>query len=203
MIYYPFLGNGRTCNQITTPLVYDESLSVAQQIACLFGKIQGIDEGFVSTDEFSEFVDQLNAELDGIRSDGKSYTDGEIAKLDDKLVQLIADLQIGMLIWNVTVGKYTNNVEAMRDFFNDVTVHAITVDTLANMEITVDGLTECGLNVRGLAVFSGYLIGEDFTPEGIMYAGADVDIPLTTEILSNGMVRDGYFVMGKGEGNGE
>lgn len=38
-IYYPFLGGGRTCNQITTPLVYDESLSVEQQIACLFGKI--------------------------------------------------------------------------------------------------------------------------------------------------------------------
>ena len=42
-IYYPFLGGGRTCNQITTPLVYDESLSVEQQIACLFGKIANID----------------------------------------------------------------------------------------------------------------------------------------------------------------
>lgn len=162
MIYYPFLGSGRTCNQITTPLVYDESLSVAQQIACLFGKIRGL----ISTDEFKEFVDRLNAELDGIGSDGKAYADGEIAKLDDKLVQLIADLQIGMLIWNVTVGRYTDSVQSMRDLFNDVTVHAITVDTLADMDITVDGLTECGLNVRGLAVWSGELV-EDFAPEGV------------------------------------
>lgn len=195
--YYPFLGSGRVCNQIATPLVYDESLSVAQQIACLFGKIQSIDTDFVSTDEFKEFINQLNAELDKIKSDAETYTDGEIAKLDDKFVKLIEQLQIGMLIWNVTVGKYTENVTAMRDFFNDVTVHAITVDTLANMDITVDGLTDCGLNVRGLAVFSGYLVGDDFVPEGIMYSGdTPVDTKLTCAILANGAVRDSYFVEG-------
>ena len=195
--YYPFLGGGRTCNQITTPLVYDESLSVAQQIACLFGKIKSMDTDFVSTDEFKEFINQLNTELDKIKSDAETYTDGEIANLDNKLIKIIEQLQIGMLIWNVTVGKYTENVTAMRDFFNDVTVHAITVDTLANMDITVDGLTDCGLNVRGLAVFSGYLVGNDFVPEGIMYSGdTPVDSKLTCAILANGAVRDGYFVEG-------
>lgn len=195
--YYPFLGGGRTCNQITTPLVYDESLSVAQQIACLFGKIKSMDTDFVSTDEFKEFINQLNIELDKIKSDAETYTDVEIANLDNKLIKIIEQLQIGMLIWNVTVGKYTENVTAMRDFFNDVTVHAITVDTLANMDITVDGLTDCGLNVRGLAVFSGYLVGDDFVPEGIMYSGdTPVDTKLTCAILANGAVRDGYFVEG-------
>lgn len=195
--YYPFLGGGRTCNQITTPLVYDESLSVAQQIACLFGKIKSMDTDFVSTDEFKEFMNQLNIELDKIKSDAETYTDVEIANLDNKLIKIIEQLQIGMLIWNVTVGKYTENVTAMRDFFNDVTVHAITVDTLANMDITVDGLTDCGLNVRGLAVFSGYLVGDDFVPEGIMYSGdTPVDTKLTCAILANGAVRDGYFVEG-------
>ena len=195
--YYPFLGGGRTCNQITTPLVYDESLSVAQQIACLFGKIKSMDTDFVSTDEFKEFINQLNIELDKIKSDAETYTDVEIANLDNKLIKIIEQLQIGILIWNVTVGKYTENVTAMRDFFNDVTVHAITVDTLANMDITVDGLTDCGLNVRGLAVFSGYLVGDDFVPEGIMYSGdTPVDTKLTCAILANGAVRDGYFVEG-------
>lgn len=195
--YYPFLGGGRTCNQITTPLVYDESLSVAQQIACLFGKIKSMDTDFVSTDEFKEFINQLNIELDKIKSDAETYTDVEIANLDNKLIKIIEQLQIGMLIWNVTVGKYTENVTAMRDFFNDVTVHAVTVDTLANMDITVDGLTDCGLNVRGLAVFSGYLVGDDFVPEGIMYSGdTPVDTKLTCAILANGAVRDGYFVEG-------
>ena len=195
--HYPFLGGGRTCNQITTPLVYDESLSVAQQIACLFGKIKSMDTDFVSTDEFKEFINQLNIELDKIKSDAETYTDVEIANLDNKLIKIIEQLQIGMLIWNVTVGKYTENVTAMRDFFNDVTVHAVTVDTLANMDITVDGLTDCGLNVRGLAVFSGYLVGDDFVPEGIMYSGdTPVDTKLTCAILANGAVRDGYFVEG-------
>lgn len=195
--YYPFLCGGRTCNQIATPLVYDESQSVAQQIACLFGKIQSIDTDFVSTQEFQEFLNRLSTELEKMCNDAESYTDGEIAKLYDKLIKLIEQLQIGMLIWNVTVGKYTENVAAMRDFFNDVTVHAITVDTLADMDITVDGLTDCGLNVRGLAVFSGYLEGDSFVPEGIMYSGdTPVDTKLTCAILANGAVRDGYFVEG-------
>lgn len=196
-IYYPFLGGGRTCNQITTPLVYDESLSVEQQIACLFGKIANIDSDFVTTVEFDDFKNQIHAEQVSQTEQLEGYTDSEIDKLDKNLRDLIAGLQVGMLIWNVTVGAYTGNVKAMRDFFNDITVHAITVDTLAQLDMTVDQLADCGLNVRGLAVFSGYLMGEDFVPEGIMYDGdVPVDTKLTCAILANAAVRDGYFVEG-------
>lgn len=192
-IYYPFLGGGRTCNQITTPLVYDESLSVEQQIACLFGKIAD----FVTTVEFDDFKSQIHAEQVAQTEQLEGYTDSEIAKLDKELHDLIAGLQVGLLIWNVTVGRYTGNVRTMRDFFNDVTVHAITVDTLAQLDLTVDQLAECGLNVRGLAVFSGHLMGDDFVPEGITYDGAPpLDGKLTCSILANGEVRDGYFVEG-------
>lgn len=168
-IYYPFLGGGRTCNQITTPLVYDESLSVEQQIACLFGKIANIDSDFVTTVEFDDFKNQIHAEQVSQTEQLEGYTNSEIDKLDKSLRDLIASLQIGTLIWNVTVGTYTDNVKAMRDFFNDVTVHAITVDQLAQLDLTVDQLANCGLNVRGLAVYSGQLIGDGFVPEGIMY----------------------------------
>lgn len=168
-IYYPFLGGGRTCNQITTPLVYDESLSVEQQIACLFGKIANIDSDFVTTVEFDDFKNQIHAEQVSQTEQLEGYTDTEVAKLDKSLRDLIASLQVGTLIWNVTVGTYTDNVKAMRDFFNDVTVHAITVDQLAQLDMTVDQLADCGLNVRGLAVYSGQLIGDGFVPEGIMY----------------------------------
>lgn len=196
-IYYPFLGSGRTCNQITTPLVYDESLSVEQQIACLFGKIANVDSDFVTTVEFDDFKNQIHAEQVAQTEQLEGYTDSEIDKLDKNLRDLIAGLQVGMLIWNVTVGAYTGNVKAMRDFFNDVTVHAITVDTLANLDLTVDGLSECGLNVRGLAVFSGYLEGDSFVPEGVMYDGSTpVDGQLTCAILANGAVKDGFFVEG-------
>lgn len=168
-IYYPFLGGGRTCNQITTPLVYDESLSVEQQIACLFGKIANIDSDFVTTVEFDDFKNQIHAEQVTQTEQLEEYTNSEIDKLDKNLRDLIASLQVGTLIWNVTVGTYTDNVKAMRDFFNDVTVHAITVDQLAQLDLTVDQLADCGLNVRGLAVYSGQLIGDGFVPEGIMY----------------------------------
>lgn len=168
-IYYPFLGGGRTCNQITTPLVYDESLSVEQQIACLFGKIANIDSDFVTTVEFDDFKSQIHAEQVSQTEQLEGYTNSEIDKLDKNLRDLIANLQVGTLIWNITVGTYTDNVKAMRDFFNDVTVHAITVDQLAQLDLTVDQLANCGLNVRGLAVYSGQLIGDGFVPEGIMY----------------------------------
>lgn len=195
--YYPFLGGGRTCNQITTPLVYDESLSVEQQIACLFGKIANIDGDFVTTVEFDDFKNQIHAEQVSQTEQLEGYTNSEIDKLDKNLRVLIANLQVGTLIWNVTVGTYTDNAKAMRDFFNDVTVHAITVDTLAQLDLTVDQLAECGLNVRGLAVFSGYLMGDDFVPEGITYDGAPpLDGKLTCSILANGEVRDGFFVEG-------
>lgn len=196
-MYYPFLGGGRTCNQITTPLVYDESLSVEQQIACLFGKIANIDSDFVKTVEFDDFKNQIHAEQVSQTEQLEGYTDSEIDKLDKNLRDLIAGLQVGMHIWNVTVGEYTANVKAMRDFFNDVAVHAITVDALAQLDMTVDQLADCGLNVRGLAVFSGYLIGGDFVPEGIAYDGAPpLDGKLTCSILANGEIRDGYFVEG-------
>lgn len=168
-IYYPFLGGGRTCNQITTPLVYDESLSVEQQIACLFGKIANIDSDFVTTVEIDDFKNQIHAEQVSQTEQLEGYTNSEIDKLDKNFRDLIANLQVGTLIWNVTVGTYTDNVKAMRDFFNDVTVHAITVDQLAQLDMTVDQLADCGLNVRGLAVYSGQLIGDGFVPEGFMY----------------------------------
>lgn len=195
--YYPFIGGGATCNQITTPLVYDESLSVAQQIACIFGRLKQIDDGFLSIEDFKTFLEQLNTEQEQQTSDLKKYTDTEVANLDNELRTLIAGLQIGMMIWDVTQGRYNDNVESMRNIFNDVTVHAITVDTLANLDITVDGLAESGLNVRGLAVFSGYLVGADFVPEGIEYEGAPtIDGKITCDILAQGEVRDGYFVEG-------
>ena len=196
-MYYPFIGSGRTCNQITTPLVYDESLSVEQQIAYLFGKIANIGTDYVTTVEFDDFKNHIHAEQVAQTEQLEGYTDSEIDKLDKNLRDLIAGLQVGMLIWNVTVGAYTDNVKAMRNFFNDVTVHAITVDTLAQLDMTVEQLADCGLNVRGLAVFSGYLVGEDFVPEGVMYSGdTPVDTKLTCAILANGAVRDGYFVEG-------
>lgn len=170
---YPFLGGGRTCNQITTPLVYDESLSIAQQIACIMGKVNQIDTDFVGTAEFETFKQQLAASLDQLFTNSKAYTDEAVKQLDATLRTLIEQIEEGSLQWDVTQGEYTDSVTAMRDMFNDVTVHGITVDTLAGLEYTVGTLADCGLNVRGLAVYGERIAGDEFQPEGIEYEGGN------------------------------
>lgn len=196
---YPFLPYGFTCNQITMPLVYDESLSIAQQIAAIMGRLSEMDTTYLPLDQFQAFLNELNQEQQEQTEQLEDYTDTGLANLRKELVKLINQLQIGMLIWDVTQGEYAANVEAMRNLFNDVTVHAVTVDTLANIEgLTVDGLANCGLNVRGLAVFSGYLEGADFVPEGITYSESPQPLngKITCEVLAAGEVKDGYFVEG-------
>lgn len=198
-LYYPYCVGDTLCNQITTPLVYDESLSIAQQIAAIMGRLSEIDTAYLPLDQFQEFLNQLNAEQAAQTSELEDYTDTSVSNLRTELIKLINGLQIGMLIWDVTQGAFDDNVQAMRDLFNDVTVHAITVDTLANLEgLTVDGLANSGLNVRGLAVFSGYLEGADFVPEGITYSEAPQPLngKITCEVLAAGEVKDGYFVEG-------
>lgn len=70
----------------------------------------------------------------------------------------IYELSIGTMAWNVQHGRFTPSVQAQRDMFNDLTVHAITVKNLNELDMTVESLANCGLNVRGLAVMSRWLI---------------------------------------------
>ncbi len=190
-ICYPF--GCRPCGQITTPLVYDESLSVAQQIAMLCGRLHQMDIDFVNADELKKVIEDFNDDQDSQTQALKGYTNDEI----DKLRVFIAGISAGMEIWDVTHGRFDKNATSLTRLFNDVTVHAITVDQLAALDLTVDTLADCGLNVRGLAVFSGYLTGDTFTVEGITYEGTPLpDNALTVKILAHGVVQDGYFVQG-------
>lgn len=186
--------------QLITPLVYDESLSYEQQIACLMGQMKKLTayvEQFVPNSVFQEFVKFMEKDQNEQTEELEQYTDDQLLALKTYLISLINQITAAMEIWDVTLGRFNNNVDSMRDLFNDVTVHAITVDTLANLDLTVNGLSECGLNVRGLAVFSGYLEGDSFVPEGVMYDGSTpVDGQLTCAILANGAVKDGFFVEG-------
>lgn len=104
----------------------------------------------VSPDEFDKYKDKLNSEIAAIKTE-------------------IYDLQIGSLSWNVQHGEYTTSKQSQRDMFNDITVHAITVKELNSLDMTVSELSECGLNVRGLAVMSKWLtdkfeLDDDFKP---------------------------------------
>lgn len=70
----------------------------------------------------------------------------------------IYELSVGTMAWNVQHGRFTPSIQAQRDMFNDLTVHAITVKTLNSLDMTVKDLADCGLNVRGLAVMSKWLV---------------------------------------------
>lgn len=182
------------------PNIYFNVISDEERIRAICEAIDDlykIENSYLTIQAFNDFLAQLEKDQTAQTQEAHAYADAQDTNLLAQVKALIEQLQIGMLIWDVTQGTYAENVEAMRDLFNDVTVHGISVDTLANLDLTVDGLSECGLNVRGLAVFSGYLMGEDFVPEGITYDGAPpLDGKLTCSILANGEVRDGYFVEG-------
>jgi hypothetical protein len=117
------------------------------------------------SDYLAEQIDELGNdvqnELDKIRAD---IADWEKA-LRDEMLNLIASLQEGQLQWDVQQGRYADTVEAQRDMFNDVTVHSYNVEQLETLfdtiNMDVDGLANCGLNVKGLAVVNHFLLRPD------------------------------------------
>lgn len=164
------------CGQVVDPLVYDENLTIAQQIACLYSHFHSMDSNFVTVQTFEDFLAALDAEQEAQTETLEQYTDDEIARLYAALMAEIDKLVGGQMIWDVTQGARENDIETMRNLFNDLTVHGLTVDELTSVifkdaALTVDALADCGLNVRGLAVWGGEFLQPDKTPEGIMYEG--------------------------------
>lgn len=143
-----------------------------------------------------EYVDALNAQ------DAKNYADlhALIQATKTELEQLIAELTLGQLQWDCQTGTYEPTQTCMRDMFNDVTVHAIDVADLAGLNLTVDELATCGLNVRGLAVMSYWLVDAFELPHQYTDTGnVDADA-LTVEKLRRAQVRSTDGVVNVPEG---
>ena len=136
--------------QKVLPAVYDDSLSYYELLAKLQCSLQKLTEYFNMLADYQDVQDDA---LRDTRQELIDYTDAQIAELK----QLIDILESSSLDWDVQHGYYIDSQDAMRDMFNDVTVHAITVGELNELDMTVDSLAECGLNVRGLAVMSYWL----------------------------------------------
>lgn len=143
-----------------------------------------------------EYVDALNMQ------DAKNYADlhALIEATKTELEQLIAELTLGQLQWDCQTGTYEPTQTAQRDMFNDVTVHAIDVTDLAGLNLTVDELATCGLNVRGLAVMSYWLVDAFELPHQYTDTGnVDADA-LTVEKLRRAQVRSTDGVVNVPEG---
>lgn len=184
------------------PNIYFNVISDEERIRAICKAIDdlyNIENSYLTIAAFNEFLTQLEKDQTAQTQEAHAYADAQDTNLLAQVKALIEQLQIGMLIWDVTQGTYAENVEAMRDLFNDVTVHGISVDTLATLPAaTVDSISTSGLNVRGLAVFSGWLTGSDFIPEGVWHNDAPIpDQNLTVKILAQGQVTDGFFTATK------
>lgn len=136
--------------QKVLPAVYDDSLSYYELLAKLQCSLQKLTEYFNMLADYQDVQDDA---LRDTRQELIDYTDAQISELR----QLIDLLETSSLDWDVQHGYYIDSQDAMRDMFNDVTVHGITCKELAESEYTVDTLSECGLNVRGVAVYGLWL----------------------------------------------
>lgn len=115
----------------------------------------------VNLNAIVNFTNNIVIEINKIQSVSPEDLNNLRIELNDKLhilQDLIKSLDQTTLIWDVQHGNLTSSANAMRDMFNDITVHAITVKKLNTLNMTVKELADCGLNVRGLAVMSYYLI---------------------------------------------
>ena len=126
--------------------------------------------------DYGTYLAETIDEIQAITPDEFKEYQQEVRETVANLRKEIYELSIGTESWNVQHGKLTSTTEAQRDMFNDLTVHAITVKTLNSLDMTVKDLADCGLNVRGLAVMSYWLVQKFDIPdyfENIAASGDD------------------------------
>lgn len=136
----------------TIPKLYWDVKSQEQRILNLF---QLLDKLIAYTDYVAKMVEE---EIQGYASkeemaEFKAQVEEEIKALS----KIINNLAQGTLQWDVQHGMFNNTVDAQRDMFNDVTIHSVPISTINEMDMTVEQLANCGLNVKGLALVSHWL----------------------------------------------
>lgn len=199
---------GFYCHKVL-PASFDDSLSYYEVVCKLTGKINEVID---FTDSVQAQIDALNARLDGVDTDignireNIAALDSKVEEYHEELLGLINELHVlleylakGQQQWDCQLGIYTDTMRAQRDMFNDVTVHGITCDDLVETVETVDALTECGLNVRGLAVMGLWLVENFDIPDYFRYADSGGSTGAITVLdLRDGIVNmDGFFMKGE------
>lgn len=175
------------------PQEYWDVYSAEQRVKYLFCEIDKVTQYL---DTMVDTVNESQRETERTLADNLATVRKELGALRTDLTAMIQALAVGQLQWDVQVGDHVGTVQAQRDMFNDLTVHAITVGTLNALDMTVASLAECGLNVRGLAVYSGALV-DGFVPEGIHGEGGATAGRLTVDGLRNAVVDSEFYVKTK------
>ncbi len=144
--------------QKVLPAVYDDSLSYYELLCRIQCKLE---EVIAFSNQLAEYQDVQDQALRDAIDSLKALFEDKLNRAVSELTELINALEGSSLDWDVQHGEYTDTITAMRDMFNDVTVHSYNIEQLEeifdDMDMTVDGLANCGLNVKGYAIFNHYI----------------------------------------------
>ena len=148
-------------------------------------------------DYLAEQIDVLGEDVEGELLQMQRNLDKQQRSFQDEIIRLIGELQEGFLQWDVQLGRFVGTVEAQRDMFNDVTVHAYNCEQLETVfdEIGMDvnGLARSGLNVKGFAVYNQILEEPDGVTSDMVPTNPSSEGTLTVSDLSSACLdEDGY-----------
>lgn len=113
------------------------------------------------SDYLAEQLEKLGTDTENELAAIKANLEQKQNEFQDEILKILSELTVGSLQWDVQYGKYESTVKAQRDMFNDVTVHSYNneqLETIFNeLDMTVDKLANCGLNVKGYALMNHLL----------------------------------------------
>lgn len=152
--------NGFTAWTPVIPKMYWDVYSAEQRIKAICKRLSKSEQYM---DYVADTVNKYASDVDEAVSAELNEAHKELENLRKELIELIMQVGEGSLDWDVQYGRYDSSVNAMRDMFNDVTVHSMDIATFNAVmdEMTVAELADCGLNVKGLAVMNRWIADHD------------------------------------------
>lgn len=181
--------------RLQIPEIFGQALSYEDQILTLIHWVTSTlaDVEYVSEDDLTALDAKLSAAIQAVAAGAAD----DLARAVAELERQIDNIAQGAQLWDVSVGSYRDNQLAMREAARFVAVHALTVEQVGTMEMTVEQLADSGLNCWGLAVLGvwlldkGFTLPERFTPQPHT-TGGDV---VTTADFKNLKFNDQNFVV--------
>lgn len=147
--------------RLQIPEIFGQALSYEDQILTLIHWVTSTlaDIEYVSEDDLTALDAKLTAAIQAVAAGSAD----DLARAVAELERQIDNIAQGSQLWDVTVGSYRDNQLAMREAARFVAVHALTVQQVGTMDITVEQLADSGLNCWGLAVLGVWLVDKGFT----------------------------------------
>ena len=181
--------------RLQIPEIFGQALSYEDQILMLIRWVTSTlaDIEYVSEDDLTALDAKLTAAIQAAAAGSAE----DLARAVADLERQIDNIAKGSQLWDVTVGSYRDNQLTMREAARFVAVHALTVEQVGTMDMTVEQLADSGLNCWGLAVLGVWLLDKGFTlPERFApqthAAGGDA---VTTADLKNLKFNEQNFVV--------